>query len=373
MGRHGRPLPARPRCGRASGIPLIYGVDAVHGHGNLYGATVFPHNIGLGATRDPAARRRDRAHHGRGDARDRPAVDVRALHLRRPRRPLGPDVRELQREPRARRAAGDRDRRLSGPPRRALATPTACSPPPSTTPATATPTYGTAAGDYTIDQGITITSARDFWRHVAAPVRARRAEARRRQRDAVVLERRLDRGRRRQPAEDARPPRADQGVLKGRIGFDGFVISDWEGIHQIPGDWPTAGPHRHQRRHRHGMEPNTYQRVHHHADRRGQRRARPDERGSTTRCRRILTKKFELGLFEHPFTDRRNIDEIGSAAHRAVARRGGRRVAGAAQEPRGALPLRRPQRRLRRRLERRQHRQPGRRLDAHLAGRLDAT
>ena len=35
-------------------IPLIYGIDAVHGHGNLYGATVFPHNVGLGATRDPA-------------------------------------------------------------------------------------------------------------------------------------------------------------------------------------------------------------------------------------------------------------------------------------------------------------------------------
>lgn len=35
------------------GIPLIYGVDAVHGHNNVYGATVFPHNIGLGATNDP--------------------------------------------------------------------------------------------------------------------------------------------------------------------------------------------------------------------------------------------------------------------------------------------------------------------------------
>ena len=36
------------------GIPIIYGIDAVHGHGNVFGATVFPHNIGLGATRDPA-------------------------------------------------------------------------------------------------------------------------------------------------------------------------------------------------------------------------------------------------------------------------------------------------------------------------------
>ena len=36
------------------GIPLIYGADAVHGHGNLYGATVFPQEIGLGAANDPS-------------------------------------------------------------------------------------------------------------------------------------------------------------------------------------------------------------------------------------------------------------------------------------------------------------------------------
>lgn len=35
------------------GIPLLYGVDAVHGHNNLVGAVIFPHNIGLGAARDP--------------------------------------------------------------------------------------------------------------------------------------------------------------------------------------------------------------------------------------------------------------------------------------------------------------------------------
>jgi len=40
------------------GIPLLYGVDAVHGHNNVYGATIFPHNIGLGATRDPELIRR---------------------------------------------------------------------------------------------------------------------------------------------------------------------------------------------------------------------------------------------------------------------------------------------------------------------------
>ncbi|MCB2230312.1 glycoside hydrolase family 3 protein [bacterium] len=34
-------------------IPLLYGVDAIHGHNNVRGATVFPHNIGLGAANDP--------------------------------------------------------------------------------------------------------------------------------------------------------------------------------------------------------------------------------------------------------------------------------------------------------------------------------
>jgi beta-glucosidase len=34
-------------------IPLIYGIDAVHGHNNVDGAVIFPHNIGLGATRNP--------------------------------------------------------------------------------------------------------------------------------------------------------------------------------------------------------------------------------------------------------------------------------------------------------------------------------
>ncbi|MDT4966092.1 MAG: beta-glucosidase [Acidobacteriota bacterium] len=34
-------------------VPLLYGIDAVHGHNNVLGATVFPHNVGLGCTRNP--------------------------------------------------------------------------------------------------------------------------------------------------------------------------------------------------------------------------------------------------------------------------------------------------------------------------------
>lgn len=55
------------------GIPILYGVDAVHGHSNVRGATIFPHNIGLGATRDAGLVRRI----GRATAVETYATNVR--------------------------------------------------------------------------------------------------------------------------------------------------------------------------------------------------------------------------------------------------------------------------------------------------------
>ncbi|WP_299309539.1 exo 1,3/1,4-beta-D-glucan glucohydrolase [uncultured Croceicoccus sp.] len=46
------------RDGKLPRIPIIWGSDAVHGHNNVVGATLFPHNIGLGAARDPELLRR---------------------------------------------------------------------------------------------------------------------------------------------------------------------------------------------------------------------------------------------------------------------------------------------------------------------------
>ena len=64
-GGGGNPEPNTPETWRAMvtgfleasrqsrlGIPMLYGVDAVHGHNNVVGATIFPHNIGLGAAGD---------------------------------------------------------------------------------------------------------------------------------------------------------------------------------------------------------------------------------------------------------------------------------------------------------------------------------
>ncbi|NYT42479.1 exo 1,3/1,4-beta-D-glucan glucohydrolase [Sphingomonas sp. R-74633] len=52
-----RKVAMEPR-GKHQPIPLIFGIDAVHGNSNVIGATIFPHNVGLGAMHDPALMRR---------------------------------------------------------------------------------------------------------------------------------------------------------------------------------------------------------------------------------------------------------------------------------------------------------------------------
>jgi beta-glucosidase len=117
-------------------------------------------------------------------------------------------------------------------------------------------------------------------------------------------------------------------VLKGQMKFHGFVISDWEGIHQItdPAAPSNGGltPYKVRTGVNAGidmmMEPNNYKdfitMLTAEVQSGGVSRARIDDA-----VRRILTAKFELGLFEHPYTDRTHIGEVGSAAHHAVARK----------------------------------------------------
>jgi beta-glucosidase len=109
------------------------------------------------------------------------------------------------------------------------------------------------------------------------------------------------------------------GVLKQQYGFSGFVISDWQGINQIGPDYETdvkvgvnAGIDM-------VMVPDQYVNFENDltdlVSNGGVTQARIDDAVT-----RILTQKFKLGLFEHPYTDRTNASTIGDAAHRAVAR-----------------------------------------------------
>jgi beta-glucosidase len=109
-------------------------------------------------------------------------------------------------------------------------------------------------------------------------------------------------------------------VLKEKIGFKGFLISDWSAIEQLPGDYATQVSTAVNAGLDMFMEPYNAAQFEQTLIQQVQagnvRMSRIDDAVS-----RILRAKFELGLFEHPYTDRTNIGTVGSAAHRAVARR----------------------------------------------------
>jgi beta-glucosidase len=295
-------------------IPMIYGVDAVHGHNNVVGATIFPHNIGLGATRNPGLVEEI----GRVTAEEVYATGVpwdfspcvcvaRDVRWGRTYESFGEDaalasmmatiVDGLQGDD-----LGD----------------------PGTVLATAKhwvgdggTTFGSSTtGSYTIDQGITEATLEELREIHIPPYEEAIA------RDVGVIMpsySSADFGDGNGPLKMHAHAFLNNDVLKGELGFDGFIVSDWQGIDQIPGDRNSDV--------RTGVNAGIDM-VMVPFDYRGFTSALLEEvgLGNVTTARiddavhRILTKKFELGLFEQPFADRTDIGEIGSPAHRAVAR-----------------------------------------------------
>ncbi|MDX3749910.1 glycoside hydrolase family 3 protein [Streptomyces sp. AK08-02] len=319
-------------------IPLIYGVDAVHGHNNLVGATILPHNIGIGAARDPQLA------YGAGKVT---AAEVRAtgipwdfapcLCVARDER-WGRTYESFGEDPALVESMETVIQGLQGPANgkelkrndRVLATAKHFVGDGGTT-------YGSSTtGSYTIDQGVTQVTRKQLEAIHLAPYQ-----------DAV------DRGvgtvmpsySSLDIAGDGQGPvkmhaRADMinGVLKGRMGFDGFVISDWQAIDQIPGDHASdvrtsvnAGLDM-------IMVPYAYQdfRTTLVAEVNAGRISgkRIDDAVS-----RILTQKFELGLFEKPYADTSGAADIGSAEHRSVARQLAAKSQVLLKNEHGLLPL----------------------------------
>ena len=318
-------------------IPLLYGIDSVHGDGNMYGATVFPHNIGLGAARDPDLVR---------EVEHVTASETRASGPQWAFAPClcaaqddrwGRTYESFGEDPNLVKQMETAIDGFQGPPGH-LADPDRVLATAKHYAGDGDTTYGTGSGDYKIDQGIAITNHQDFWQKAL-----QQYEPAVQQHDVGSV----------MPSYSSVDWTEDgvgnpikmhaskellTDVLKNSMHFGGFVVSDWEGIHQIPGDWPTqvrtavnAGIDM-------AMEPNSYQSF---------ETTLIDEvnAGRVPMSRiddavsRILTKKFELGLFEHPFTDRTNIDAIGSPAHRAVARRAVAESQVLLKNDRHALPL----------------------------------
>ncbi|MFJ9538675.1 glycoside hydrolase family 3 protein [Streptomyces sp. NPDC101225] len=323
-------------------IPLIYGVDAVHGHNNLVGATIMPHNIGIGATRDPGlAEQAGAVTASEVRATGIPWDFAPCLCVSRDERwgrsyeSFGEDpalvtsmetvVQGLQ------GAANGKDLKRND---KVLATAKHFVGDGGTE-------YGSSTtGSYTIDQGVTKVTRQQLEAVHLAPYRT---AVDRGVGTVMPSYSSLD------ILGDGRGPvkmhaRADMinGVLKGRMGFGGFVISDWNAIDQLPGDYPAhvrtavnAGVDM-------MMVPYGY-RDFTAALIAEVKAGRVTERRIDDAVSRILTQKFRLGLFEKPYADTSNAARIGSAAHRAVARRAAAESQVLLKNAGGVLPLRKSQ------------------------------
>jgi beta-glucosidase len=331
-------------------IPILYGIDTVHGDGNMDGATVFPHNIGLGATRNPALVRRVE-HVAASETRSTgpqwafaPCVCV----ARDDR--WGRIYESFGESPALVESMETAITGLQGPPGhladndRVLATAKHFA-------GDGLTTYGTGSnnqttGNYPIDQGVDQVDHATFKRlaldpYVPAVQRYHVGSVMPSYSDVDWTEDGLG-----NPINMHANGDLIQGWLKNQTHFDGIVISDYNGIdHILPGSDHTfaervaAGVNA-------GidmfMQPSNFEDFESTLTGLVQdgtvSMARIDDAVS-----RILTTKFELGLFEHPMTDRTHLSEVGDAAHRRVARQAVRESQVLLQNQRHTLPLSRSQ------------------------------
>ncbi|MDM8530345.1 CIA30 family protein [Anaerolineales bacterium HSG25] len=281
-------------------VPLVYGVDAVHGHSNVDNATFFPHNIGLGATRNPALVEKI----GRVTAVEVAVTGIdwtfspclcvaRDERWGRTYESFGEDpeiasmmtsiIRGYQGDNLA-----DRDTILASAKHWVA-------------------DGGTLDGVNTGNAVMEEQELRDI--HIAPYIPAIELDV------ATIM-----------PSFSSWNGVKMHGhkylmtdVLRDELGFEGFLISDWGGIDQIPGDYNSdvrtsinAGMDM-------VMVPGDYQKF-------TEALIQEVVDGNIPMSRidhavsLILAKKFELGLFEAPYTDRTNMDKFGSTEHRAVAR-----------------------------------------------------
>ena len=309
------------------GIPILYGVDAVHGYGTLRGATVFPHNIGLGCTRNarlveqvarisaievsasgidwtfapclavPRDERWGRTYEGFGESPElAESLGVAAVRGFQGSSPTDPTSILAC----AKHFVGD---------------------------------GGTAGGK---DQGDTIVSEEELRRlHLGAYPAAIKAGV-----ATVMVSYSRVRG---EPMHGHRG--LITGVLKGDLGFQGIVVSDWDGIDRIDGDYPSkvvtsvnAGIDLF-------MVPQRYPEfisVLRAAVEKGQV---PVSRIDDA-VRRILRQKAALGLWTRPFADRSLARFVGCPEHRAVARQAVRESLVVLKNQGAALPIAKTARRI---------------------------
>jgi beta-glucosidase len=301
-------------------IPILYGIDAVHGHSNVLNAVIFPHNIALGCTRDPALVERI----GRITAKEVRATGIQWT--------FGPcvtvpqDIRwgrtyeGFSEDPALVRRLGEASvRGMQGDLRNALSI-LACAKHyvgdggTSATTAARPGMPGGAAERLWLDQGDTKVDEATLRRiHLPGYIDAIRSGV-----GSIMPSYSSWNG-----VRCSGSKRLLTEILKQELGFEGFLISDYNAIGQIkPGDYKTSVEISINAGMDMAMEPTNYRNFF------NTLKALVEE-GRVPMARiddavtRILRVKFAMGLMDKnrsPLADRKLHAAFGSAEHRAVAR-----------------------------------------------------
>ncbi|MHA6718074.1 glycoside hydrolase family 3 protein [Sphingomonas sp. RS6] len=286
-------------------IPIMFGIDAVHGNSNIVGATLFPHNVGLGAMRDPALMEKI----GRATAEETAAVGMDWA--------FGPTLAVPQDERWGRAYEGysedpDVVRSYAGAMIRGLQGAPGLKDRLQKGYVAASPKHflgdgGTAGGQ---DQGDTRVSEDELIRiHNAGYPNAINAGAL-----TVMASFSSWNGAKMHGNKSLLTD-----VLKGRMGFDGFIVGDWNGHAQIPGCTATDCAATFNAGLDMAMAPDSWKGLYESTIAHVKDGTIPMARLDDA-VRRILRVKVKLGLFNPARPYEAKPEMIGLPAHRAIAR-----------------------------------------------------
>lgn len=288
-------------------IPLIYGIDAVHGHNNVNGAVVFPHNIGLGAMRDPGLVEKA----ARITALEMVGTGIRwafapCLAVARDER-WGRTYESFGENPELAEVMGAAAiRGLQGPTLGETTSVLAC----------AKHFVGDGSTTRGVDQGNTDCDLATLRKtHLPGYLGAIKAGV-----GSVMASYSSWNGKKMHANHDLLTD-----LLKKELGFHGFVVSDWAAIDQLSHDYKTAietsinagidmvmipyGP---------GQKNNYVEYITLLKDLVNEGKVPPSRIDDAVR--RILLVKSRMHLFDHPFSEAALTSAVGSAEHRQVAR-----------------------------------------------------
>jgi beta-glucosidase len=301
------------------GIPIFWGTDAVHGNALARGATVFPHNIGMGCTRNPElAEKVGRAAALEILATGIPWTFAPCIAVPRDER-WGRTYEGFGETPELAEMMGAAMvRGLQGEPGQSDGV-LAC----------AKHFLGDGGTSQGKDQGDAICSEQEL-RAIHLPGFAAAVKA---GVGSIMVSYSRWNG---APMHASKHLITD--VLKGELGFEGFVVSDWEAIDTLPGSNDrkieaaiNAGVDM-------AMVPVSYtwffSTLRHLVQKGRVSMARIDDA-----VRRILKQKARFKLWEHPFPDPAFAGQFGSSEHRTLAREAVRQSAVLLKNQDAVLPL----------------------------------